>query len=91
MIEKGDQYKIDLQKEYANIEEVIEDLGPELILFLQNKIGIRNPREGLSKRIPIYEHTAFVEFFGSASVRALVLDLKEKCKLTVGIAYTIVQ
>jgi hypothetical protein len=91
LIEKEDQYKIDLKKEYANVEEVIDNLSPELILFLQNKIGISNPREGLNKRIPIHERTAFVEFFGSASVHALVFDLKEKSKLTVGIAYIIVQ
>lgn len=91
LIDERDQYHIDLHKKYSSFEQVIEDLRPELILFLQNKFGIRNPREGLSKRIPIYEQTAFVEFFGSASVHALVLGLNENCKLTVGIAYIIVQ
>ncbi len=91
LIDERDQYHIDLQKKYSSVEQVIEELSPELIHFLQNKFGIKNPEESLSERIPIYRHTAFVEFFESSGVHALVFDLKEKSKLTVGIAYIIVQ
>lgn len=90
LIDERDKFKIDLQKQYTSVEELIVNIDDRITRLLKQKFGISNPREDLGQKVLIYEGTAFVEFFGSHSVHALTFELKPKNQLIIGLAYVVV-